>query len=86
MSEGRRPDFRIMALDKETEDRGEVGAGWQKDDGSIYLKFNPFVTVPVGSRFSIPAFPIEETYDDRPRRGLEHPRKGGKVVHFKKRR
>lgn len=57
---GRRPDYRVMALDKDTEERGEVGAGWLKEDGSIYIKFNPFVTVPVGYRFSVTAFPIDD--------------------------
>lgn len=53
---GRRPDYRVMALDKDTEERGEVGAGWLKEDGSIYIKFNPFVTVPVGYRFSVNSY------------------------------
>jgi hypothetical protein len=65
---GRRPDYRIMALDKDTEERGELGAGWLKEDGSIYLKFNPFVTVPVGGRFSVAAFPIDHERDERIRR------------------
>lgn len=71
MSEGRRPDYRIKALNKITDERDYIGAGWRNDDGSIGLRFNRFCTVPVGSDFVISLFPVEDDYEERPvrRRG-----------------
>ena len=54
----RKPDFTIRAIKKGTQSKGEVGVAWKNEDGSIYMKFNPFVTVPVGDEFAITAFPI----------------------------
>ncbi len=55
-SSTRPPDYLIRGLDKQTEDGGEIGAVWVKDDGSLHIKFNPFVTVPTGSRFALTGF------------------------------
>ena len=57
---GRRPDYEIKALNKDTQERGPIGAGWLNEDGSIYLKFNPFVVLPVGAHMAITAFATEE--------------------------
>ena len=56
----RRPDYVIKALNKDTDQRAPIGAGWLKEDGSIYLKFNPFVTIDGGANVVITAFMSDE--------------------------
>lgn len=40
----RRPDFRVTALDRKTEHKGEIGVAWLEADGSISVRLN-FLTV-----------------------------------------
>lgn len=42
---GRKPDFRLKVFDKDTEESGEVGAGWRNDDGSISIRLNGWVVL-----------------------------------------
>lgn len=51
------PDYKISALNKDTREKGEIGAGWMNPDGSISISFNPFVIVPVGKAFALRLFP-----------------------------
>lgn len=45
-TKGNVPDFILSALDKDTDFKGEVGAGWTDDNGeSITIKLNPFVVL-----------------------------------------
>lgn len=37
---GRKPEWIVSVLDKNTEKRGPVGAGWDNDDGSISIRFH----------------------------------------------
>jgi hypothetical protein len=41
----RKPDFKISALNKRTEERGAVGAGWLNENGTISIVLDPFVTL-----------------------------------------
>lgn len=51
------PDYKIMAQHNTTRrEKGEIGAGWINSDGSITLKFNPYVTVPTGDDYGIRMF------------------------------
>lgn len=61
-SAGRRPDYEIKALNKETQARMRVGAAWLKDDGSghIYIKLEPFVVLRGEVDMAITAYPTEE--------------------------
>lgn len=48
------PDYKIYAQNNNTQlEKGEIGAAWINDDGSITLRFNPYVTVPVGPEYGI---------------------------------
>jgi hypothetical protein len=58
---GRRPDYTIACLNKETDEKGDLGAAWSNEDGRITLVFNPFVVVPVGSQYVITLF--KRTYN-----------------------
>ena len=55
-SVSRKPDYRIKALRKSTNEKQVIGAGWINEDGSISLVFDPFVQIPVGSDVIITAF------------------------------
>lgn len=41
----RKPDYRIKVLNKRTDAKGEVGAGWVNPDGSMTIVLNPCVTL-----------------------------------------
>lgn len=38
-----KPTHKLKVLDKSTEQKGEVGAGWENEDGSITIQLNPCV-------------------------------------------
>ena len=42
---GRQPDYRVRAMNKETDGRTEVGAAWTNEDGSIRVVINPYITL-----------------------------------------
>lgn len=63
-----RPDYVISVLDKDTDEKGEVGAAWINDDGSIGIKFNPFIEhIPHGDRYAISLFSNNRDDDRRQR-------------------
>lgn len=45
-SGGRQPDYDLSFLNKDTGQKGRIGAAWSNPDGSISLTLNPMVTVP----------------------------------------
>ena len=68
-SESRKPDYRIMAMEKDTGVRGEIGAAWINDAGTnkehIGIKFNPFIEhIPAGDDYTISLFPVEREHED----------------------
>lgn len=65
-SGGRLPDYKLLALDKESSQSAEVGAGWLKDDGSIGIKIN-YLTIIHGSNQNLvlTLFPTNEKDDAR---------------------
>lgn len=42
---GRKPDYRLKALNKLTNNKASIGAGWKNKDGSISIDLNPFITL-----------------------------------------
>lgn len=61
----RKPDFRLKALDKDTDVKGSVGAGWLNDDGSISVVLNPWVVLNANKSLVLTLFPIKETDESR---------------------
>lgn len=55
-----RPQYRLKAYHKPTGNRGEVGAAWVNDDGSLTLKLNPCVVLTYDSNIVLTLFPVEE--------------------------
>lgn len=45
MSKGNKPDYNLSGLNKGTDVKGKIGVGWDKPDGSISIKLNPFVVL-----------------------------------------
>lgn len=55
---GRKPDFRLKALNKTTDEKSMVGAGWTNADGSISIDLNAFVVLQGTSDLVLTLFPI----------------------------
>lgn len=53
----RKPDYRVAALNKKTDEKSNVGAAWKNPDGSIAVVVNPFVVLTGGPQLLITLFP-----------------------------
>lgn len=62
----RKPNFRVAALNKVTDERGNIGAAWSNPDGTISIRFDPWVTVPQGKDIVITMFPTKEETEGNP--------------------
>lgn len=60
----RRPDFRIAVLNKKTDEKnGNIGGAWLNDDGSISLRIESFVQLPLASTdILITLFPTKKDH------------------------
>lgn len=56
---GRKPDFKLKILDKTTDEKSEIGAGWKNDDGSISIVLNMCTTVSRDPNQVLTLFPVE---------------------------
>lgn len=45
MAGGRQPDYRLAALNKSTDEKSNVGAAWENDNGSISIRLDSFVVL-----------------------------------------
>lgn len=62
----RLPTHRLKVFDKTSENRGELGAGWENDDGSISSVVNPGCSLVYNPDFVYTLFLI-----DRKRKEIE---------------
>ena len=46
--QSRPPDYKVQALCKKTELRGNIGVAWNQPDGSIQIKLNAFTVLDTG--------------------------------------
>lgn len=70
-----KPDYVISVLDKDTEVKAVIGAGWINEDGAIGIKFNPFIeNIPHGDRYAISLFPNDREREDDGGRRRGEPR------------
>ena len=53
------PQYRLLALNKKTEQRGKVGAGWRNEDGSISIRVNPWVVIDSNPDVILTLFPVK---------------------------
>jgi hypothetical protein len=58
----RKPDYRVAAMNKVTDDKSQIGAAWANKDGSITIVLDSFVHLDGGKALLVTLFPnIEET-------------------------
>lgn len=63
MSAPRPPEYILKAMDKLTNDKSRVGAGWCEKDGSISLILDRFVTLSGRDSIVLKLFPND--YQDK---------------------
>lgn len=54
---GNKPDYKLHALDKETQEKNRIGAGWINEDGSIRVKLDAFVVLQASPNLVLTLFP-----------------------------
>lgn len=64
---GRMPDWELRYLNKDTDEKGQVGAAWTNDDGSIRIKLNPRVVLEAGPDCVLTLF----VWQDNPNKKLK---------------
>lgn len=58
---GRKPDYKVSCMNVVTNARqARVGVAWHNEDGTINIKFDPFIQVPAGQDHLIKLWPYEE--------------------------
>ena len=61
MSGGRKPDYSVGALNRDTDEKNpKVGAAWCNDDGSIDININDFVVIRGSKATYLRLFPYRE--------------------------
>lgn len=56
----RKPEYRVAAMSKKTDIKGNVGAAWFNPDGSIAIVLDAFVVLHGGKDTLITLFPTKE--------------------------
>lgn len=56
----RKPDYRVGALDKATDEKATVGGAWINPDGTISIVLNSFVVLNANKSLLITLFPNEK--------------------------
>lgn len=51
-----KPDYRLHALNKESQEKNRIGAGWINDDGSISIRLDAFVKLEAGPNLVLTMF------------------------------
>jgi len=59
---GRKPDYRLKAMDKRTGEKTALGCGaaWWNEDGSISIDIDPFIVLHGGADLVLTLFPLEK--------------------------
>ena len=55
----RKPDYRVAAMNKQTDMKSNIGAAWINEDKSISIVLNAFVVISGGKDILITLFPEE---------------------------
>lgn len=55
----RKPDFWLKAMDKDTNEKRKIGAGWRNQDGSISIDIDAFTILTSKPTLVLTLFPIE---------------------------
>jgi hypothetical protein len=57
---GRKPDYRLSAMNKDTDEKGRVGAAWKNEDGTISVVLDPFITLTSSKDLILNLFPEKQ--------------------------
>lgn len=58
---GRRPDYRVAIMDKNTDEKNHsAGGAWTNDDGSISVRLEGFLQITTTKGFLMTLFPTKE--------------------------
>jgi len=61
MSGGRKPDYSVGALNRDTDEKNsKVGAAWRNDDGSIDVQINDFIVIRGSKTTYLRLFPSQD--------------------------
>lgn len=61
MSDARKPDYRLKALNKDTDERNTIGAAWLNADGSISISLEAFIVLQASPHLVLTLFTIDDT-------------------------
>lgn len=56
----KRPDYRVAAMNKDTEAKGNIGAAWINENGTISVTIEPFIHIQGGKEMLITLFPNKD--------------------------
>jgi hypothetical protein len=62
---GRKPDYIVRSLHKQTNKKGIIGAAWVKEQGRISIAINPFIAIPINEDLILTLFPNTEPATDQ---------------------
>lgn len=57
MSDKKKPDYRLGAMNKATDEKNNVGAAWLNKDGTISVVLSPFITLQSSKELVLTLFP-----------------------------
>lgn len=60
-SKGRKPDYWVKMMNKDTNEKRKIGAGWKNDDGSISIDIDCFTVISAHPALVITMFPIDRS-------------------------
>ena len=53
---GRKPDYRLHALNKGTDEKNRIGGAWENEDGSISIRLDAFIVLQAGPELVLTLF------------------------------
>jgi hypothetical protein len=56
---GRKPDFWLKAMNKATNEKRKVGAGWKNEDGSVSIDIDAFTVLQSSPDLVLTLFSVE---------------------------
>jgi hypothetical protein len=76
---GRKPDWELRYLNKDTDEKSQAGVGWNNDDGSIRIKLNARIML-IGEKSCILTLFKEDRQRKVAQHRGEHYDRNGKLV------
>jgi len=70
---GRKPEWELRYLNKETDEKGKVGVGWDNEGGSIRIALNTKVVIQADPSCILTLFPFREYQGIAPGTKLSQP-------------